>query len=121
MADDPPGERRGTSDVLSDLRVAVGEIRTTVNAQTKTLDRLEERLNVAILRDEFIAYKVATEHERDGLRQSVEGLTRAHERKIGSDNVWRLVFSGALAILTVVIAVAGVLVAAHTGALRVSP
>lgn len=116
---DPGPERRGTADVLSELRVTVGRIETTVGAQTKTLDRLESKLDVAILRDEFNAYKDTTARERAELTKKVAALADAHQQQIGSSNVWRLVFSGALAILTLVVAATGVIVAAASGTIAI--
>lgn len=102
-------ERRDLSGVLADLRVGVAEIKTTQNLQTKTLERMEARLDVAILRDEFNAYKTGTAAEREQLREQVTSLTNSHNQQKGATNAWRLVFSGALALLTLAVAVVGAL------------
>lgn len=107
MSETPGSERRDLSGILADLRVGLAEIKTTQGLQTKTLDRMEERLNVAILRDEFNAFKTAQDHVLAAHDAAIGALRTAHDKQAGSSATWRLVFSGALALLTIVVAVIG--------------
>lgn len=109
MSEMAGAERRDISGVLADLRVGVAEIKTTQGIQSKTLERMEERLNVAILRDEFNAFKTTNTDILAGHAKAIEGLRTEHDKQAGASATWRLVFSGALALLTVVVAVVGAL------------
>lgn len=97
-------ERRDIGGVLADLRVGVAEIKTTQSLQTKTLDRMEERLNVAILRDEFNAYKTQAQGEREAQTRLIADLKTAHDQQTGSSRTWRIVYGTAISALGVVIA-----------------
>lgn len=105
---DSPLERRGSTDVLSDLRVSVGKIETAVGYQTESLQRIDRRLEVAVLRDEFNARNTAVDLHLRQLDGAMKNLEDAHQRQVGSSSAWRLIFASALAVLSVVIAAAGI-------------
>lgn len=102
-------ERRGTSDTLGDLRVAVARIETAVGFQTESLKAITNRLDITVLRDEFNTRSVTIDAHLSRVDHSLKDLQDAHSRQIGSSGAWRLVFSGALALLTIAVAVVGAL------------
>jgi len=111
VASIPEPEWREFGKILTDLRVTVGEIKVTQSHQTLTLERLERRLDVSVLRDQYEGYVTAQKEVDDELRSAISNLRDAHQQKLGSDNAWRLIFSGALALLTVIVTAAGAILA----------
>lgn len=104
MADSAPTERRDLQSLIADMRVDVAAIKTRSELQTGALARLENKLDLGVFREEYErrhADLIALCNRALALAELVrdENLTRA-----GSERTWRLVFTGAIAILGVVAA-----------------
>ena len=108
-------ERRSfdPSGLLADLRVAVGKIEVAQVAQGDALDRIERRLDVTVLRDEFNAHITWSEAKSREIDHSVKNLWDDHQLRIGSESTWRMVFTGALTILTLAVTAVGAYAAFH--------
>ena len=103
-------ERRGTvASDLADVRVNVATIAATQRAQTTALESILRRLDAAVFREEFERRLGEQAHATALLEGSFQQLRDAQQQAVGEARTWRLVFSGAIAILTVVVGILYVL------------
>jgi len=107
-------ERRRDNAQITDVRIAVARIEVSLGTQSDAIRRIETRLEVAVLRDEFDAHVRDTNEKYLKLSAAQDNLWNAYQQKLGSDSTWRLLYAGALALLTLAVTIYGVLVASGT-------
>ena len=98
-------ERRDIQSVLSDIRVDVGQIKVRQEEQGKTLTTLSGKLDLGVFREEYERRHKAIE---EVVNAAVVEATAARDemlRQQGATRVWRVVFTGALSILGIVMAI----------------
>lgn len=85
-------ERRDVVTVLADLRVSVAKIEQAQNGQAETLRRLENKLDLGVFREEY-------ERRHAELTKEVTAVAIDYQRRQGRDQVWRVVYGVALALI----------------------
>jgi len=91
-------ERR-SSDIgstLSDLRVSVARIEGAQNSQAETMRRLENKLDLGVFREEY-------ERRHKVLEDAVDAVSKDYQRRIGRQQIWRVVTAGSIGIIAAVV------------------